>query len=315
MPPRVSVLIPAYNAEPFVAAAVESVLAQTFTDWEIVAVDDASTDATYDVLQRYAGDRIHVDRNDRNLGMTGNWNRALSLASGDLVLKLDADDALKPHALEALAGALDDPAIAAAGIRTLTCDLEMAPIDGIPGDDAIMRAGIDPYADTVLPGARWYDIAAQGHQLWASTALMFRREMLVSIGGWDERLGCASDTDVMWRVLELDRPVAHRGEVGALYRMRPGSVSDVYRARGWLTWEGIAANLASLARYRRTHKLRRGLRMHYVRFWNRWQSGAAEREKLPDDLRRKLDEIMTSVPPPPVLDVVMTRARDAVSAA
>jgi hypothetical protein len=314
MPPRVSVLLPAYNAEPFVAAAVESVLAQTFADWELVAVDDASTDGTLDLLRRFASDRVHIHQNDRNLGMTGNWNRALSVATGELVIKLDADDALKPHAIEALVGALDDPSVVAAGIRTLMCDIELAPFDGIPGDDAIMRAGIDPYRDTVLPGSRWYDIAAHGHQLWASTAIMFRREILASLGGWDERLGCASDTDVIWRFMELDRPIAHRGEIGALYRVRPGSVSDVYRSQGWLTWEGIAANLASLARYRKTHALRRGLRMHYVRFWNRWQRGAAEREALPPELRAKLEQIMTAVPPPPAVDVLMTRARDAVSA-
>ncbi|HWW60851.1 MAG TPA: glycosyltransferase family 2 protein, partial [Thermoanaerobaculia bacterium] len=169
---RVSILIPAYNAAKYVGAAIESVRAQTFDDWEIVAVDDASSDETEAILRGYAGDRVRVERNVENLGMTANWNRCLSLARGELVLKLDADDALKPRALEMLAGALEDAAVLAAGVRTLSCDEALEPFDGIPGDNAMLRAGLDPYRDHVLSGERWYDFAAFGHQLWASSSFM-----------------------------------------------------------------------------------------------------------------------------------------------
>src|SRR5687768_8586869 len=119
MPRRVSVLIPAYNAAPWIEAAVESVRRQTFADWEIVAVDDASTDDTHALLRSFAGPQVRVERNAQNLGMTANWNRCLSFATGDLVLKLDADDVLKPRALELLAGGFADDAVVAAGIRSL----------------------------------------------------------------------------------------------------------------------------------------------------------------------------------------------------
>lgn len=309
MPPRVSVLIPAYNAAPWVATAVESVQQQTFDDWEIVAVDDASTDTTASVLDSLAGGRVRVTRNTQNLGMTANWNRCLSLAEGDLVLKLDADDALKPRALELLAGAFDEDVLAA-GIRSLQCDAALEPFDGIQGDDAMQRAGIDPYADRVEGGERWYDIAAFGYQLWSSSAFMLRREFLQSSGGWDERFGCASDTELIWRVLETGRPVAHRGAVGALYRVRPGSISDEYRSRGWLTWEGVAGNLLSLARVRAARPLRRSLRMHYVRLWERWHR--SER-RLPESICSKLESVVRDIPPPPAVDRWMTRVRDGVS--
>lgn len=310
---RVSVLIPAYDAAPYVGAAIDSVRAQTFDDWEIVAVDDASSDDTEAILRAYASDRIRIDRNPHNLGMTANWNRCLALARGELVLKLDADDALKPRALELLTGALDDANVIAAGVRTLSCDEALEPFDGIPGDDAMLRAGIDPYRDHVLGGERWYDFAAFGHQLWASSSFMVRREPLVALGGWDERFGCASDTELMWRVLEQGLPVAHRGAVGSLYRMRPGSVSDVYRARGWLTWEGTAANLVSLGRVRAKRPLRRSLRMHYVRQWRRWWSSAEERRDLPASICSKLDDVMARVDAPSKIDIALTRLRDAVS--
>lgn len=313
MVPRVSVLMPAYNAEKYVEEALASVRAQTFTDWEIVAVDDASTDRTLELLLASAGPRVHVHRNEQNLGMTPNWNRCLSFATGDLVLKLDADDALKPRALELLAGPLDEPNVIAAGIRSLQCDESLEPFDGIQGDDAMLRAGIDPYRDAVHDASRWYDIAAQGHQLWSSSALLVRRAVLNSIQGWDARFGCASDTELMLRILEQGKPVAHCGQVGLLYRVRAGSISDEYRSRGWLTWEAAASNLLSLTRVRRAQPLRRGLRMHYVRLWNRWQK---EWDRSPPaSMCSALENVMAEVDPPPIADRFLTRVRDGVSAA
>lgn len=311
MPRRVSVLIPAYNAAPWIEETVASVRRQTFGDWEIVAVDDASTDGTHALLRSFAGPHIRVERNARNLGMTANWNRCLSLASGDLVLKLDADDVLKPRALELLAEAMEDDAVVAAGVRTLQCDEHLEPFDGIQGDDAMERHGISPYRDTVQPGHRWYDIAAMGYQLWSSSAFMTRREVILAGGGWDERFGCASDTEMIWRMMETGRPIAHRAAVGALYRLRPGSVSDEYRMRGWLTWEGVAGNLLSLSRMRAKRPLRRGLRMHYVRLWQRWHGSP---RALPEAICGKLEDVVRDIPPPPLVDRLMTQLRDAVSA-
>jgi glycosyltransferase involved in cell wall biosynthesis len=312
MPPRVSVLIPAYNAAPWIETAVESVRTQTWTDWEIVAVDDASTDATGSILDGLRTPRIHVHHNAANLGMTQNWNRCLQNAQGALVLKLDADDALKPRALELLATAMEEGEVAAAGIRSMQCDAALDPFDGIQGDDVMQRHGIDPYRDSVHSSATWYDIAGAGYQLWSSSAFMVRRDLLTTLGGWDDRFGCASDTELMWRVMESGRPIAHRGAVGALYRVRPGSISDEYRSRGWLTWEAAAANLLSLSRVRAKQPLRRALRMHYVRLWERWRRSTTA---LPPALEARLQDVIRSVPPPPLADTLMTRMRDAVSAA
>lgn len=313
MQPRLSVLIPAYNVEPFIEEAVESVRRQTFTDWEIVAVDDASTDRTAALLRGMRNERIRIEENPRNLGMTGNWNRCLSLARGAIVFKLDSDDVLEPRALEHVVGAFDEEReLVAAGIRTLLCDLQLEPFDGMQGDDVMQRNGVDPYRDAVHGGRYWYDFAAHGHQLWSSSAFAVRRDVLETLGGWDDRFGCAADTELIWRVLEQERPVAHRGAVGALYRLRPGSVSDEFRSRGWLTWEGVAANLLSLGRVRARRPLRRALRMHYVRLWQRWQK--SQRTELPQSICSKLDDVMRAVPPPPLQDVLMTRLRDGVSA-
>jgi glycosyltransferase involved in cell wall biosynthesis len=99
--PLVSVVIPVYNAELFVAQAIESVLAQTYPHYELIVVNDASTDGTAEVLARYQGHpKVRIHHNPTNLGMAPNWNKGLSLARGDLVAKLDADDFYEPGFLE-----------------------------------------------------------------------------------------------------------------------------------------------------------------------------------------------------------------------
>ena len=94
--PQVSVCIDSFNYGRFLPAAIESVLSQTFTDFELLVVDDCSTDDSFAIAQRYAaGDRrIVARRHERNLGMVRNRNACLALARGDYVKFLHADDFL-----------------------------------------------------------------------------------------------------------------------------------------------------------------------------------------------------------------------------
>ncbi len=104
--PRVSVVIPAHNAAPFLPAALESVRAQTFTDWEVVAVDDGSSDETWSILES-AGPRVRGLRNPQAAGPAAARNRALAEATGELVAFLDADDLLLPRYLESQIACLE----------------------------------------------------------------------------------------------------------------------------------------------------------------------------------------------------------------
>ncbi len=98
---KVSVLIPAYNVEPYIRECLDSVIGQTFSDWEMICVDDASTDRTLSVLRDYeaADARIRVLAHDKNQGQSCGRNLALSYASGEYVYMLDADDMIIPEAL------------------------------------------------------------------------------------------------------------------------------------------------------------------------------------------------------------------------
>src|SRR5471032_1502742 len=102
--PTVSVLMTAYNREDYIAAAIESVLAQTFTDFELIICDDQSVDRTVEIASGYAQQdpRVRLVRNDRNLGDYGNRRQAAALARGSFLKYHDSDDVMYPHCLAAM---------------------------------------------------------------------------------------------------------------------------------------------------------------------------------------------------------------------
>ena len=249
--PLVSVLVPTRNAEGVVACAVRSILEQSVGDLELIASDDCSTDATPEVLEGLARQdpRMRVMRSTTRRGMTSNWNHALAAARGRYVAKLDCDDMARPGFLERLLLLLEgETAVPVAFCRTLTCDSGLEPMTTYAGDRALLLAGMDPLQPRVMGGHQWYQHSFEDIQLWHSNALLVRREMLERLGGWDRRFGCASDTDLILRMLECGTPVAHSPVVGIWYRTSPGTVSDTARSGGWLRWEGMLAHVLSLQR-------------------------------------------------------------------
>lgn len=116
--PAVSVLTTAYNREKFIGEAIESVLAQRFSDFELVVVDDGSIDRTLEIAQSYArrDTRIRVMANERNLGQFANRNRAAHHARAPLLKYHDSDDIMYPHCLEVMVSAMRGAPEAAAGL-------------------------------------------------------------------------------------------------------------------------------------------------------------------------------------------------------
>ncbi|MBX6394876.1 MAG: glycosyltransferase family 2 protein [Alicyclobacillaceae bacterium] len=102
MIPRVSVIIPTYNVEPYIGRAIQSVLSQSFRDFEIIVVDDCSQDGTVRVAQAFHDPRIRVFVNDRNRGPSFSRNRAIETARGEWIAVLDGDDWWDERRLEVL---------------------------------------------------------------------------------------------------------------------------------------------------------------------------------------------------------------------
>lgn len=98
--PLVSAIITVYNTEKYIAQAVQSILNQTFTDFELIIINDASTDGTFEILQSFEDERIVLINNEVNQGIPKNANIGLKLAKGDYIAKMDADDISHPKRFE-----------------------------------------------------------------------------------------------------------------------------------------------------------------------------------------------------------------------
>ncbi len=195
--PHVSVCIPTYNSEEFIGEAIESVLRQTMADFELIVIDDGSTDHTLAKASAYGDDpRIRVFSNETNMGMEGNWNRVLSEAGGRYIKVLCDDDRLHPECLERQAAVLDDPAHE--GIALVCSD----------------RRIIDSKGRTILtrgfPGKRGRVngreavrrcIRAGTNLIGEPSAVLFRAEIINKIGKFDGTIPYMIDLDYWFRAL------------------------------------------------------------------------------------------------------------------
>lgn len=120
--PFVSVLMTAYNREPYIEEAMRSVLSSSFVDFELIVVDDASKDSTYDIAQSIAlvDRRVKVYRNDRNIGQFPNRNKAVELACGEFIKFQDSDDLIYPHSLAIMVESLMQFPEAGGGVQSVS---------------------------------------------------------------------------------------------------------------------------------------------------------------------------------------------------
>jgi glycosyltransferase involved in cell wall biosynthesis len=124
MNPKVSVLMPAFNAEEYIAEAIESILNQSYEDFEFLIVEDGSTDATAEIVERYRAwdSRIKVFSNKENKGLVYSLNKGLRSSVGEYIARMDADDISVPHRLERQVNFMDshlDVVVSSAWMKTI----------------------------------------------------------------------------------------------------------------------------------------------------------------------------------------------------
>ena len=95
--PQISVVMPAYNAEKYITEAIDSILFQTFKDFEFIIINDASTDSTKDIIESYKDPRIKLVNNEQNKGVAKSLNIGISVACGKYIARMDADDIALPE--------------------------------------------------------------------------------------------------------------------------------------------------------------------------------------------------------------------------
>ncbi len=307
--PRVSICVPTFNSSAHVGPALESALAQTYRSFELIVVDNASTDDTVDIVRSYEDGRIRIERNDRNLGPIPNFNRCLRLARGELVKFLHADDLLYPDCLRTMVD------------LCLTSDrvgLVFAPRDVVlddPGNPEarawLERCGTmhDRFEglSTVNDGRSLFGQLLrndfQENWIGEPSSVLFRRECLHRTGLFNTRLHQISDLELWLRIIYLydvafcERPLSvyrHHAESSTnLNRLsRRDRLDRLWLLEGLLSLDEFAGERARLERMRRQELRRirsralpslvgperRGLRL----------AGRAEGRRLDDDRIRGL---------------------------
>lgn len=199
---KVSILIPCFNAERWIGQAIESALAQTWRDAEVVVVDDGSTDGSLAIARGYAG-RVRVEAAP-HAGGNAARNRLLALATGEWLQYLDADDCLLPDKVEAQARHLE---------AAPPCDVLYGPATLEHWTPAGSRRELLPIAPPHDPWvllARWY--------LPQTGAPLFRKAAVEAVGGWNPAQPCCQEHELYLRLLAAGKSFAYHPSNGAIYR-------------------------------------------------------------------------------------------------
>jgi Glycosyl transferase family 2 len=212
-PPRVSVVLPVYNGEPFLAEAIDSILEQSFRDFELIAIDDGSTDASGDIIEERArADSRVAALHQTNAGVVAALNRGLTLARGEFVARMDADDVAHPERLARQVAFLDDhPEIAVVG-----CAVTLI-------DEAGKRIRDIAYPGTSEAVAEFLEIGAA----LAHPTVMMRRAAVLAVGGYRAPYRHAEDYDLWLRMAEKYR-LTNLPDRLLRYRQHAAKLSSTY---------------------------------------------------------------------------------------
>jgi glycosyltransferase involved in cell wall biosynthesis len=262
--PTISVVMAVYNGQQYLRAAVDSILAQTFGDFEFIIIDDGSTDGSLDILKEYEqrDPRIRVVSRP-NKGLTRSLNEGIALARGEFVARMDGDDVAMPDRFEKQLNLLrSDPELSAVGGDVMRIDA-----DGNPMTSPRMpMTHLEIEADLLL---------GKGGAL-VHPSLMARRSALAAVGGYREKFKTAQDLDLYLRLAQHGR-LANVGDIVLKYRIHGASVSNAKReqqdrdVRAILT-EAYAARGRAMPREVGRRRFELTIQQYTKEFWAVWKT-------------------------------------------
>ena len=210
MSPIVTVLMPVYNAENYLAEAIESILNQSWTDFEFLIINDSSTDRSREVIVSFRDPRIRLVDNRTNIGVTRSLNLGLRLAKGELIARQDADDKSHPERLSRQKSFLD----AHSKVVLLGTSARAVDADGKPLN-LTLRSPLGPLA------IRW---TLMFNTAFIHTSVMFRRSIIWDqIGGYNESYYRTQDFE-LWSRIAREYAVENLPDILVERRHEYGSV-------------------------------------------------------------------------------------------
>ena len=207
--PTISVVLPVYNGARFLRSSIESILQQTFSDFEFFIIDDGSTDESRVIIQSYKDTRIQPFENHQNIGITESLNKGISAARGKYIARMDADDVSLFNRFEKQVGFLErHPEVAMVGAN---CTL----IDGRGN-----TLGQENYFSSAAEIMKQIFV----HNPFAHSAVMMRADAIKECGMYDRRYLHNEDYD-LWLRIASRHSVANLEEVLLLRRVHESSVT------------------------------------------------------------------------------------------
>lgn len=211
--PKITVIMPVYNGEPYLDEAINSILDQTFTAFEFLIIDDGSIDRSLEIIRRYQDSRINLIINPVNKGLVDSLNLGLSLAKGEYIARMDCDDISKADRLEKQVKFLiEHPDIGVIG----SC------IDIINNNSKIIQTWIYPAESELIKWELFF------HCPFAHPSIMFRKTLVKQVNGYSDKYPHAEDYDLWWRLYELTN-FANLSESLLLYRIHEKNITNVHR--------------------------------------------------------------------------------------
>ena len=207
--PRISVLMPVYNAGRFIAEAIDSILNQSFKPFEFIIIDDGSTDNSVAIIESYKDPRIKLFRNERNMGISPTLNKGIALASCELIARMDADDISHPQRLQKQFGYMK---------RNPDCALLSTWARVISEDNKFIR--LERYRSNFY----YYNLT---FECWMyHPTIMFRKSAVEEVGMYS--MPYSEDYDLFWKVSTRFR-IGNLGEALVDYRISSTSLNTVLR--------------------------------------------------------------------------------------
>lgn len=209
--PRVTVLMPVYNAERFLREAINSILAQSFKPFEFLIIDDGSTDRSAEIIESFPDPRIRFVKNAENLGITATLNKGIALASCELIARMDADDISHPHRLQKQFGYMK---------RNPRCAMLSTWARVITEDKRFVR--LERYRSNLY----FYNLT---FECWIyHPTVMFRKSAAEEIGMYS--LPYSEDYDFFWK-MSMRFPIANLPEPLVDYRLSSTSLNTVLKKK------------------------------------------------------------------------------------
>ncbi|MGF1750752.1 glycosyltransferase [Vibrio cionasavignyae] len=228
--PLVSVVLPVYNCEDYISEAIQSILNQTFTRFELIVVDDGSNDRSLEIVNGYLCDPRVIVRSRKNLGLVASLNEGIEIAKSNLIARMDADDIALPNRLQVQYDNMcsnQDIAVLGSFIQVISESGDEREIITYPNGDALSKEIM--FSSPV-----------------AHPAVIMRKDIIVSLGGYREAFIHAEDYDLWLRIYDSGYKISNLKQVLLRYRQTESGIT-----RKFYQSQAITTRVAQLAHHMR----------------------------------------------------------------